>query len=326
MDYAVNSNAANLCPYCRVETEITYDDDNGDVICDCGLVLRSRIVDEGKDWRNFAESGKDRARTSTADSVGQLSTWIAQDSGDSALLSQLAKNNYRIQADPKRRNIDDADRMIEHFAETMRLTPELKNKARNIYAKYEEKRAKTMRKGNNPGLIVAIIYMACKELQVGRSFREISRGTGVDEKEVRKFKRNIEKLLKDFGNGVTTVVTSVKPHELVERFCNRLRLAEGEIPMPVIFGAVKIAKESTEKLEGKQPGSIACASILMATKVVGIRCNDKDIANVAKISPTTVRSVYKELKLYQSQVVPQSLIEYAKAHGNSQNGILPPSP
>ncbi len=44
-------------------------------------------------------------------------------------------------------------------------------------------------------IIAAIIYMACKEEQYPRTFKEISRETNIIEKEIRKYYRTVNKLL-----------------------------------------------------------------------------------------------------------------------------------
>ncbi|CAN6332213.1 unnamed protein product [Urochloa humidicola] len=46
------------CPDCHRATEVVLDHSSGDTICtECALVLDAHYVDEGSEWRNFADDG-----------------------------------------------------------------------------------------------------------------------------------------------------------------------------------------------------------------------------------------------------------------------------
>lgn len=51
--------------------------------------------------------------------------------------------------------------------------------------------------------------------------------------------------------------------------------------------------------DSKSPNSIAAASILLVCKLVNEKRLERDIAEAASISPTTIRNVYKDLLPHQ---------------------------
>jgi hypothetical protein len=59
-------------------------------------------------------------------------------------------------------------------------------------------------------IVAAIIYMACKEEGVPRTFKEISKETEISEKEIRKYYRALNKILPK-GTGRTSASDLVVP-------------------------------------------------------------------------------------------------------------------
>jgi len=104
---------------------------------------------------------------------------------------------------------------IAHYSELLRLNHDIRNKAKSIYKQFEEKRQASMRGTKKDAMVAAILYMACKDEQVPRTFKgifeplaalkhqkltpfvslEIAKGTGIDEKEVKKFYKILIKVL-----------------------------------------------------------------------------------------------------------------------------------
>jgi len=145
--------------------------------------------------------------------------------------------------------------------------------------------------------MVAVIYKACKELGVARTFRELARETGTREQEIKKM---YGVLTKHLG---TTSARPTPPHELVIRFCNHLSL-----PTYVKTTAEQIAKNVAPRLEGKSPSSIASTSIFMAvTRHQCVGCSEKDIAKAASIAPSTVAHIYSEMKPWTEELIPSGV-------------------
>lgn len=169
-------------------------------------------------------------------------------------------------------------------------------------------------------IVAAIIYMACKEEGVPRTFKEIANETGISDKEIRKYYRALNKILPK-GTGRTSAANLVvsltdltyKPRFfntcvlttvmiVQNRFCSKLKLPNESMNL-----ATDIATLASNFLEGKSPSSIAAASILMATKLQSDneKRTEKDIAAAASISATTIRNVFKELLPHQDKICPE---------------------
>jgi len=70
-----------------------------------------------------------------------------------------------------------------------------------------------MRGTKKEAIIAAVLYMACKEEQVPRTFKELAKETGIKEKDIRKFYRNLTQLLPKTVN----TAQAVSPVDLVVR-------------------------------------------------------------------------------------------------------------
>ena len=270
----------------------------------CGQILRVRLIDEGSEWRNFADGDKDRSRVGNADPyfTGQLSTHMA--AGNSKASQAMALLHNRTTFDGTTRNLMEASSNITSYADKLSLTTHVQAKAKEIYREYETKRAKTMRTGKCPALILAILYRACKQEGVGRTFKELSKATATPEKEIRKYASTLDKILPSFH------VPALSADSLVERFVSKMMI---NFPEWVKIGAVNIALKATPKVEGKQPSSIAAASILMAAKIAGVACSEDEIAEAStSISAATVKNVYSQLTKFQSEIVSEDFLNKAK--------------
>jgi len=295
------------CPDCS-NVEFVEDFASGDMICrECGLVVGDRIIDIRSEWRNFSDSLKDPSRASRVNEwlpSGGLSTEISREvtipnpdregMAVTSTGSKIAQWQKRIQLTQTDQNLLAGFEKISQIAEILDLPQLIKNKAKELYSMFESKRNKSMR-CKKDSIVAAILYMACKEEHVPRTFKEISRETGITEKEIRKYYRAINKILpKGTGNRTSAA-------DLVGRFCSKLKLAHD-----VMSKATSIAENAAQFLEGKSPSSIAAASILMATKLSGEKRWEKDIAQAASISPTTIRNVYKEMLPFQEHLLGKS--------------------
>jgi len=310
-----------MCPDCKNPNgEFIEDFASGDLIChNCGLVVGDRIVDVRSEWRNFADSTDDRSRASRIDEHSGLSTDISKPIGGPGGGNNLGQYHQRMQTDQSNQNLSAGFDKIGNIADVMHLTQKVKNKAKELYSEFESKRQKTMR-CKRDSVVAAIIYMACKEGNVSRTFKEISRDTQIAEKEIRKYYRALGKTLGPRDGGGRTspadLVVCVPPiimglgyHGCLmlrrdiqqNRYCSKLKL-----PQPIANLAIEIADKATPCLEGKSPASIAAAAILMATKLrpEGKRL-EKDIAAAASISATTIRTAFKDMLPHQDIILPK---------------------
>lgn len=279
---------AFACPECS-GIAFASDHKSGDEICvGCGTVVASRIIDPTPEWRDFSDSDKDASRIGRANPfVSDLSTTIGPINGQTV---KMAKWQARMVNNPDR-NMLNALEQIDHFASSLGLNERIKNRAKEIYKEFEEKRTKATRYKKEP-IIVGVLIRACKEENVPRSFKEVSRATRLPEKDIRREYKTLTGLL-----GSPAIRTSAP--DLISRFCSNLKL-----PFHIEQDAIAVATKASEIVEGKSPCSIAAASILIVTNLSTIKRHERDIAEAASISPTTIRNVYKELLPFQDKFLP----------------------
>jgi transcription initiation factor TFIIB len=253
-------------------------------------------VDPGREWRDFADSTDEKSRVSVA--TEYLKDGLGTTIAGGAKTGAIGKWQSRLISTTDRNLLQAFDR-ITTLSDVLNVPETIKDKAKEIYAQFEEKRPKSMRYKTD-AIVAAIIYMACKEEDYPRTFKELSRQTDIIEKEIRKYYRVVSKLLERQEKRTS-------PSELVNRFCSKLGL-----PWPVITKAQYVADQAMQFVEGKSPSSIAAASILFVCKLENEKRYEKDIADAASISPTTIRNVYKDLLPHQDVLMPKGTSAAAK--------------
>lgn len=266
----------------------------------CGQVLLQRPIDEAHDWRNFADSDQDNARASTADPYagGALTTRVA--AGNSKMSQKMAWEHNKYNMDTKTKNLQTARDAITGLGATLNLAPQIQSKAIEIYRMYEDRRVSSQRKATHRPLMVAVIYIACKQEGFARTFKELAKSTSVVEKEIRASYKVVDKLLPN------TSTAPLDSSSLVERFCARLN---DPLPEWVKIGAGNIVRLATGILEGRQPATIAAASILLACSVAGIPMDHDAVAAATQtISGSTVQSAYSVLLQQKTKAIPPEYI------------------
>ncbi|KAL6059035.1 transcription initiation factor IIB [Balamuthia mandrillaris] len=280
-----------ICPECKNPNgDIREDHSSGDMVCrECGLVIGERLVDPRAEKRTFADSDSDPSRTSKVNEFLR-SNGLATEIATGGKMSQYQR---RIQVEKEDQALLAGFEKITHISEILKLPQRIRIKAKELYSQFEAKRNKTMR-AKRDSIVAAIIYMACKEESVPRTFKEISRETDIPFKEIRKYYLALTKLLPK-GEGRTSAAN------LVHRFGNGLKL-----PFEVCSTAATVAEKGSPLLEGRDPSSIAAACLLFACKLHNQPRPERDIAVAASISPTTLKNAFKILMDNQAKVLPEN--------------------
>jgi transcription initiation factor TFIIB len=291
-------------------TTTTHDADwdRGDVVCTvCGTVMEQRTIDPGIEWRNFSESDKDRSRAQQVDEfTDDLVTGVSQNFMGSKLGDTLDNTQMRLSRLQQRQSTSDkmmvnAYERISHFSDYLRLASDIKNRAKVIFRSLdEEKLRKPLRTGKKDALFVALLYLACKQENAPRTFKELSTSTHMAEKDIRKYYRQ---LLVALPAESTLAATAVSPADLVTRFCSKINL-----PDIIATIAAEVARKAAPKLEGKGPGSIAAAAIYLALRGLSnsdasVKGWDREIASAAHISVTTIRNTHRDMVPFIDELI-----------------------
>lgn len=288
--------------------ELITDYSSGDVVCmNCGIVQPDKVIDTGKDWRDFENTDEisEKAHAEIVDEeIGGLGTEISNftyTGSFSTVSKTLSKYSQWVSSQNKSESyLKSVFARMNELCDILKFPSCVKHTAKDIIKVFERKRESKMKGFKKDSFLLATLLIASKQERGGFSLKELSRATNTDEKEI---KRYYKILLR--GNYVSMLGIEQKRKstqdevlELVGQFCARL-----QHPFSFEKAAKEIAMKSVEFLEGKQPSSIAAASILFVWSLSeNSNKNQRKLAGVASISTNTLRNVYKEICQHSNQL------------------------
>jgi len=286
------------CPECG-SLRIVKDLKRGEIYCqDCGYVIEEFFIDLGPEWRNFPDSKiPHRSR------VGPPSCFAFFDKGSeisspardylgkppSETWRRKAERLHRLQRVTKIKNTPDRTLLfglheINRICFALGLPPQIKERCAFLYR--EAVRKKLLRGRSIETVVAAIIYAACKEAQIPRTFEKIAEYTGC---EVNKVKKAFKKIMKN----LSLKLHFQDPLDYLPRFCSRLGLNR-EVQEKARDLIIK-AKEYN-LIKGSSPKSIAGAAIYLAAKFFGENITQWDVAKAAEVTEMTIRNNCKKLQ------------------------------
>ena len=291
---SLESLPAKRCTECGASLFI-HDQEGAEVVCtNCGFVVATRLANRGPEWRAFTpEQQTKRIR------VGAPHTFTLHDNGlftkidwrdirgsseKKAQLHRLRRWQQRSRvSNSTERNLASALSEMFRIADALNLPKNLLETASVIYRKAIKKhltRGRTIQE-----MVVAVIYLACRQCGVVRTVEELSQASGINKKKVA---CNYRILLKKLNYSVPYV----KPGKYIMRLSNQL-----ELPGNVEEVAHKILKaaETLRLTSGRGPKGVAAAASYIASTVVGERRIQREFAEAADITEVTIRNRYKEM-------------------------------
>lgn len=182
-------------------------------------------------------------------------------------------------------------------------------------------------------VIAGAIFIACRQNNVPRTFREVFNLTKVSKKEIGRVFKLLEKWLTELREngeaaGLTDVTTvrdyeqkaSTSADDLVRRYVSQLAIRQqSDVENVGIYIAKKTTQVST--LAGRSPLSVAAACIFMAAHYLGDSISSKKIAGVAGVSDGTIKTAYKYLYQCREELLDQEALQ--KSHGKGKMNRLP---
>ena len=158
---------------------------SGDMVCgSCGLVLGDRIVDTRSEWRTFSnddQGGDDPSRVGEAANPllngAQLQTGIAFSGGNGGRNRDLQRAQNRATHDKVTKGLMTAYKDVEAFCQSMSITKDVSDQAKYLFKQVYE--AGAFRGKSQETIIAGVIFIACRQRGVPRTFREIFALTNV---------------------------------------------------------------------------------------------------------------------------------------------------
>ena len=316
-----------LCPNCNVNYDnkndnrnIINDPESGEIICGiCGLVLSIEKSQEIRpEWRNFnTEQSNNRIRTGMPTSLARhdmgLSTIIGRtdrdytgnaiDTSIKSTIDRLRILDYRTQLHSSTdRSLKKAFSELDFLRDKLALPDSVVEKTAYIYRKAQQRgmiRGRTV-----SAMLAAAIYIACREIRVGKTLKDIAEGSNVKPKILSQSYRilltelDIKTPMLDPMKFITKIASKMKLNERITRQA-----------MSIMYEAIK--KEATT---GKDPMGLASAVLYIAYTNNNIRGSDisskrrdannentnnrsqTSFAQAAGVTDVTLRHTIKDLK------------------------------
>jgi transcription initiation factor TFIIB len=311
-----------LCPNCNVNYDnkndnrnIINDPESGEIICGiCGLVLSIEKSQEIRpEWRNFnTEQSNNRIRTGMPTSLARhdmgLSTIIGRtdrdytgnaiDTSIKSTIDRLRILDYRTQLHSSTdRSLKKAFSELDILKDKLTLPDSVVEKTAYIYRKAQQRgmiRGRTV-----SAMLAAAIYIACREIRVGKTLKDIAEGSNVKPK-------TLSQCYRTLLTELDIKTPMLDPMRCVAKVASRMQLNEmtSRQAMGIMHNAMK-----SEASTGKNPMGLAAAVLYISYHNNNIKnsaqrkSNDSDdkrtqtsFAQASGITDVTLRNTVKSLK------------------------------
>lgn len=286
---------ADDCPECS-GTLVT---DGGEIRCsDCGLVVDVHRIDHGPEWTNFDESDNDPRRTGPTLTPARhdrgLSTEISfgGDANGNPLSGKKRRQIARLRHQHSRarwrskaeRNLAHAFSEIARMAAALELSKRIRDEACDIYRQAHNE---DLIQGRSIETIAAgSLYAALRIRGLPWTVADIADVSNRDEQKIELGFRVLNTEL-----GLEAQIVGVR--DRIPRLA-----AEVEIPGRVQHDALELASlaEETGITNGRNPSGVAAACVYLAARDSGFDLTQSDLADLANVTPATLRRRYYELE------------------------------
>lgn len=288
---AVSSMSATVqsCPECegRLASEGT------ETVCaDCGLVVAEDAIDRGPEWRSFGDEETNSKRCGAPLTRSRHDRGLSTEIGRSTRLSGRKRRRVtRMRRQHNRARIPTkTDRnQVYSFTEIRRLVGRLelpehvRETACTLFAAAQDE---GLLQGRSlEGFAAAAVYATCRTAGVSRSRAEIVESARVNEDELA--------VAYDALNREVGLPTGpVAPREYLARFASKL-----DLPTDVERRAREFADaaEAEGIVVGRNPCGVAAACLYAAAEKLGADLTQAEAAEVADVTPVTLRTTYFDL-------------------------------
>jgi transcription initiation factor TFIIB len=181
--------SSSVCDECG-SAELQEDRRGGSLVCtNCGLQKGGQLISEESEWREFEDDGP-TSHGQQSNRVGGaedslyfmgLSTVIgsAPDNGNAGGTSaSLARLQSQATTLLDARALQTAFHRLSRLAAPLGISDGVVEVARKMYAKVEE--AKLFRRRRDDSVLLACIFIACKQERVPRALKELTQAVGAE--------------------------------------------------------------------------------------------------------------------------------------------------
>jgi len=279
--------SAQTCPECSGSLEC----DSEETICaDCGLVVAEDRLDRGPEWRSF--DGEDRSRTGAPLTRSRHDRGLSTEIGyTNRLTGRKRRRVARMRKQHARARIStkvDRNRVygfteIRRIVSALDLPTDVRESACSLFESAQEE--DLLRGRSLEGFAAAAVYAVCRSRSVSRAIKEIVDPARADRAELRAAYDAMNREL-----GLPT--GPVDPAEYLPRYADRLDLG------PDVERRARELLEGADQgfVVGRNPCGVAAACLYTAATEAEADITQSEAADVADVTPVTLRDTYVELR------------------------------
>ncbi|OYR71474.1 transcription initiation factor IIB [Halorubrum ezzemoulense] len=286
---AAETGNRETCPECGGRTRV----DGAERVCaDCGLVVDADRIDHGPEWRSFDDEDTDPKRTGAPLTRSRHDRGLSTEIGRSTKvkgrkrrrLARMRTQHNRAQISTKRdRNKVYAYTEIRRLTGVMGLPDSVRDAACALFDSAQEE--SLLRGRSLEGFAAACVYVACRTADVSRTVGEVCAEAKATEDE---HQAAFDAMNRELG----LPIAPSGPTEYLPRFASDL----GCDPA-VERRAGELAERAVEEgiANGRNPVGVAAACLYTAARELDAECTQQAAADVAGVTPVTVRRTYVDL-------------------------------
>jgi len=179
---------------------------------------------------------------------------------------------------------------ISGMSDRLNLPGIITDRAKKLFKMVHE--GKNLKGHSSEVISSACLYIACRQEEVPRTFKEIVAVSNHNKKEIgrvfMKIKNKLEIILKT-PNANNDHLEIIESSDFISRFCGNLQLSR-----EIQRAATTIAKRAVDfdLVPGRTPISIAATSIFMASQNSTNKKTFKEISIVAGVGEATIKKCY----------------------------------
>jgi len=285
----MSATTAQSCPECDGRLRA---DDCETVCAECGLVVAEHNIDPGPEWRSFSEDEGTPERTGAPLTRSRHDRGLSTEIGRSTRVKGRKRRQLaRLRTQHKRTVIGSkAERnQVYGFTEIRRVVSALdlpEHVQERACVLFESAQDADLLQGRSiEGFAAAAIYATCRVSEVSRTLAELTAVARADRAE-------LDAAYDAMNRELGLPTGPIDPAEYLPRFASKL-----DVPRAVERRAADLAERAREAGldNGRNPCGVAAACLYTASQETGGDLTQAAAAEVADVTPVTLRRTYVEL-------------------------------
>jgi transcription initiation factor TFIIB len=174
--------------------------------------------------------------------------------------------------------------LLDILKDKLRLSDAVIENTAYLYRKTQQR--KFLRGRTIPSVICATTYIACRDLGVPKTMKDIAAASNVKRK-------NIARTYRQLIRELDYKVPNIDPVKCIAKVANKANITEKTKRQ-----AINILQKVTENeiSAGKNPMGLAATVLYISCLKTGEDISQKEISNVAGVTEVTLRNRFKDLK------------------------------